>query len=783
MRNGDFSQLTDSSGNLIPIIDPLSGLQFPNNAIPASRINSVSANIINQLYPLPNTGSPNSTVRNYTTLAHQFRDSSAFFARFDQKLSGNNTANFGFTRRTQSARFDTSASGRSKVPGEYYAVQDQTADGFSLADVHIFGPRLLNEMRISYDRFVQPSGTDVKGQEVLKQLGIQGIDPGLNYTGLPGISLTGFAGIGVVYNDNTFIENRISFINNVSFQTSRHAFKFGVNYIRFQDNTSGVTGSAFGDYNFTGRFTRGTLASGGSAIADLLLGYPDTTARFTPRATVAARNYVLGAYVQDDFRISPRLTLNVGVRYDFEGAPYDANDLYYNFDPKTGGIVLPSTKALQSISSLFNPAIPRELASDVGLPSRLLRPDRNNFNPRIGLAFRPFADATTAIRAGYGLYSVGKVGSANRGSGSVLLQTSGPFALTESFTNTQASGAAPLLSFPSPFLATGTASSSYSISATNPNLRDGYMQQWNISVEREFLQTAFRLSYIGSKSTNLPYARNIALPPPSTVPFTNARYVYNGFSGISYLDQGANATYNAMQAEFTHPTGHGLYLHGGWTWANDMTDSDPGIGLTGTATNPYDRSYDRGRGDYVPRHRFQFDWAYELPFGRGKPLLTSTPRVVNQIVGGWVLSGYWRVQSGQPYTPSYSGTDPSGTGVFSGRPDRIGSGTLANPTQYRWFDTSAFVVPPSNVGRYGTSGRNILEAPATHAFLAGIHKYFALAERLKLRVSGYFYDPFNQHDWGPPSTNITASDAGVLGTPYPFGMFARTIQFGARLEF
>ena len=821
MRTGDFSHLTDGSGNLIPIYDPLTRLPFVGNIIPANRINAVSQNIEN-LYPLPNRGTnPDNYIQNQgggikDAIGHQYYKFNNFFMRFDQKLSNRDTFNFSYKLNRQSAVFDTGASGFAKVVGLYYAVQQQNVPAYAFAETHVFSPTVVNEARFAFDRFLQPSGTDVNGQDVLKLLGITGIDPSLNFTGAPNIQPAGFAGIGEVYTPNIFLEHRFSYLDNLTWQKGKHTIKAGANYTRLPETITGSGGNPFGSYSFSGRITQSATGTGGFAWADLLLGFPDSTTRFTPRPTTTPFNYFFGAYLQDDWKVTPRLTINFGVRYDLEGSPVDRAGLFYSFDPKTGALVFPNAYAMNHVSPLFNTAIPLELATAAGLPSNLIPVDKNNFAPRLGFAFRPFNDATTVIRAAYGIYTTGKLGNALNGAAGSYLNTGGPFALSESFTNiVPAGGGQPTLSFPSPFLGVGqgAAASSYSAGFTYGNYHDPYMQQWNISVEREFHKTAFRLSYVGDKSSNLLWGRNINQVPASTIPFDisgcgvagprpnpTCRRNYYGFSSVSMNDGGGNDVYHSFQAEFTRPIAQGFQVHGGYVWASQITDVQESNYLGVVGSDPYNRAYNRGRDNMVPTNRFQFDWTWILPFGRGQRLLSSAHGIVNQLVGGWVFSGYANYMSGTPFSVTYSGvSDPSGTGQFGGRADRVGLGRLSNPTQNNWFDPTAFVTPPCGtpdpvnypgvgcmpIGRFGNSGRNILYGPTSNfnygrTEFFGIHKNFPIyKDRLNLRVSAYMTNPLNRNYLTAPDAGL--NDGAALGSQTRYGN--RTIGIGSKLEF
>jgi hypothetical protein len=612
---------------------------------------------------------------------------------------------------------------------------------------------------------------------------------------MPDILTTGFTAVFQRWNHAILTANRFSYLNNLTHFRGRHTVKAGVNYYHLPNTVGGTTGNAFGTFNFTGRFTRGTLGTAGNSWADLLLGHPDSTTRITPRDTTRPFNFAVGAYIQDDWKPTPRLTLNFGLRYDLEGAPRDRNGLYYSFNPKTGAIVLPDEFAKSKVSPLFNRSIPLELASQAGYPAHLVPTDKNNFVPRVGFAFRPFNNAKTVVRAGYAVFTSGKLANMQRDASSAQLQTGGPFSLSETFQNTQPGGGTvgqPALSFPNPFLAAGQgrAASSYGISFLTPDYRDAYMQQWNFTVEQEVVNTAIRLSYVGSKGTNLLWSRNINLVQPSRIPFNisgcevpgprpgpTCRRNYYGFTSIDMFDGGGNDQYNAAQVEFTRPFARGLQFGGGWIWASKITDADVATRAVGVVgVDPYSRSYNRGPENVVPRHQFKY-----------------------QVVGGWALSVLGRTVSGTLFSVTYSGTDPSGTGTFTGRADRIASGRISNQSLTNWFDPSAFVAPPCGpadpnfpgvacmpIGRYGNSGRNILNGPqpggarneGVNEFLSVFKNFPIRGERVSFRFFTYIWNPLNRHF---VNLNTNISDAQNVGKVTFNGI--RTIQLGAKLMF
>jgi len=806
MRSGDFSAFRTPSGDLIPIIDPLTGNPFPGNIIPANRINPVSLKVVD-LIQLPNRGAPENAFQNWVGQETGKDFQTRFVLRLDHKVSGKDTVNFIYKRYLYGGR-------RDPLFGSAGYIEEQLAKSYTVTHTHVFNPSTVNEFRFSFDNLRQARLLGTNGQEFVKRFGIQGIDSSLDFTGMPNIG----PWVRQRWSHQITTSDRFYYQDNLTHYTGKHTIKAGANYYRLPQKIEGTADNAFGTYNFTGRFTRGTLATAGSDFADLLLGYPDSTTRFIPRATILPFNFAVGAYVQDDWKITPRVTLNFGLRYDLEGAPRDRNGLYHSFNPKTGAIVLPDDFAKSKVSPLFNKLIPLETASQAGYPAHLVPTDKNNFVPRLGLAFRPFNNAKTVIRAGYGIFTSGKLADMQTGASAYQLNTGGPFALSETFQNTQPGGRTvgpPTLSFPNPFLAVGqgSAPSSYAITFLNPDYRDAYMQQWNVTFEQEVLNTAVRLSYVGSKGTNLLWSRNINLLRPSTIPWNisgcgtlgprpgpTCRRNYYGFTSVEMVDGGGNDSYNSMQLEFNRPFARGLQFAGGWLWQRKLTDADASPRVGGgilAGLDPYDRRYGRGAEDAVPQHQFKLDFTWEAPVGRGKRFLSSAPSVLNHIVGGWSMSFVGRYTYGVPYNPTYNGgSDPSGNGIFSGRADRIASGKVSNFSESNWFDPSAFVRPPCGpadptypgvcmpIGRYGSSGRNILghnqavRNEGVHEMMSVFKNFPIVGERVNLRLVTYFWNPFNKQY---PGVNTNISDAQNVGKVGYSGI--RTVMLGAKLMF
>ena len=426
-----------------------------------------------------------------------------------------------------------------------------------------------------------------------------------------------------------------------------------------------------------------------------------------------------------------------------QGPYYDKMGRIFGFDPKNGSLVVPDN-GVPYISPLFPKNISIETATQAGYPDRsLVRFPKHNIYPRIGLAYKLTADGKTAIRAGYGIYGntiYGALISSSRG---------GPFAGSETFFNAITNGT-PLLSFPNPFISgVGQVGGLQDVAGFNPNIRTPYTQQWNITLEKQIHTVGISIAYIGAHSVDLLYQRNLNQPPPGTQPFGG--YLNPNFNTITWTENGASQSYNSLQVSAVKNLGQNLTFSTGWTWARDLTDSpdDDWIYADNPIQNQYDRRSERGNNTFTPIQRYYADVVYSLPFGAHQHFGSSMSRAADAVLGGWRLSSVVTLQTGQFFTPSFDGFDPSNTNTQGGRPDRIAGVSLVPPgggSITNWFNVAAFKVPgcpdanpictnPASIGRFGNAGVNILQGPPMKNVDLALTKNFRLYERLAMQLA------------------------------------------------
>ncbi len=778
MRAGDFSNYKSSLGVMIPIKDPTTGDVFANNQIPTSRLYAGSQNYLNAYYPLPNVETTTFS-NNYYGLDSIGRNIGwRWDARIDHSINQKN--NFFF--RVNQFQNPDSATSTFRGTGDNLSAFHMFA--FQVSDTHTFAPNLLNEFRWGVTGTGNHARTGVNAASTIKMLGITGISEKLypaDRMTLPDISISGVGNL-TVYGHSDDQAHVWDFYDNVTFVRGRHSLKFGTAFNR--NSKTSLSWPRPGGFNFTGKYS-------GFGLSDFLLGIPYTANNPYPRAELGdtdLRYWALSFYAQDDIKLTPRLTINAGLRWDATFPAQETHGLYYNVDPLTGNLIMPSQATIDRIVPSFPSRafgnVKVVTAEQAGYPSTLRNTDFNNFGPRLGIAWRPWGDKFV-VRTAYGVYY-------DHISNSTVTD-SAPWGGSAVYTNAITDGV-PTWKWPTAFPTSGAYySSTVGVNGVNPNLKNPYVQQWNFTLERQAGNYLLRAQYVGSKATNLAWVHDVNTPYPSTTPFSTSRRRYQQYVDMIYRDQGGNNTYNALNMAVERRFRSGFTLNSNYSFQKDLTDSYEAGEITalrsgyGVYNGNFFRSKWKGNETHVPRHRFTSSWLYELPVGRGKKFASGIPGILDRFVGGWTWTGIANIESGFWMTPYYSsGPDTTGTNWTAGVPDRIVDGVLSNsglhPKQF-FLDPKAFVIPAANIGRFGSSGTNFLEEPSWWTCSMSMMKVIPVKEQVRLEIEAQVDNVFNHGYWwhGAFSGGLNMSNPATFGTMTGSYRGSRTFAFNTRL--
>jgi Carboxypeptidase regulatory-like domain/TonB dependent receptor-like, beta-barrel len=772
-RSGDFSGLST------PVIDPLTGQAFPGNRIPSNRLNATAVAIQNRFYPLPNFGNTSilQNQNNRQSLSMEANTQFYWTLRGDHRFTASDSIMARYTK--QDFAIDDFLSLLPTIEQGHVTRKNHAA---TVSYTHLFSPTILNEFRWGIATNDLPIFPPINGPEFVSELGLVGLAPSL--PDVPGILNVSFAGLGlqtIAFTNNFRSPGAANYLqtfqDHVSISRGRHNMRGGVNYTRIVFENYGADANLFGNLTFSNRFT-------GFPYADFLLGLPSTAQRSFPPLRQDRLRHQYDFFFTDDFKVSPNLTLNLGVRYEYHPGWTEKTGYLSMFDINSRSIVV-KDGSLSKVSPLF----PKDYvnvveASSLGFPGdTLIRTDRNNFAPRVGLAYRPWGN-NTVIRGGFGVYFDVVPREAT--------MVGVPFVVNEQPFNNPATN--PTVILPRVFPEAGGPASVSLPTAVNPNLQIPYSMQYSLTVEHLRWDTGFRVSYIGTNTRQGEYGFNYNAPLPDGQLYINKPRAFPQYPDITYITNGAGHQFHGFTVEVERRMAKGLQFQSSWVWARDIGDLERGQLLE----NPYDRRRERSVAPDIPTHRFTTNWIYQLPFGKGRPFLNNAHPILNAVVGGWDVSGIYSYYSGQFLTVLWTGPDPTGTAFTSTasrpivtiRADQLRDGNLPGDQRSvtRWFDATAFGAPP--VGRFGSSAKGVIKGPHVNVWHMGLFKSFYLSETIRLRWELTATNFFNHPNYSNPATNISqASSVGVIsgvggvnGASTGDQPFARNFRMGLRLE-
>lgn len=636
--------------------------------------------------------------------------------------------------------------------------------------------RVVNELRLGIsDQRILTTG-NIEARDIIAKIGVPVPDPPLGHN-TPGFTINGFQGTSSTAN-SVSRSRTLQLLDNLSWTSGRHTLKFGGDVRKLSAYFSNVfSSSRAGAYVFNGSVTNSLI---GQPYAAFLLGIPDRTSVSTVAiADSNGHSTHYAAYVQDDWKATPRLTINYGMRWEFHPPFTDAlsniavmlPDMYSVIRGVTvhGGVAVPDA-GLAIVNPDFRESIaptPILSASQAGIPQSLHTSQKTSFAPRIGFAWRPFADGKTVIRGGYGKFIETMLGTLTGAGWGV------PFSNVAQYTNTIVNGQ-PTLTMPYPFPAklAVPGSQSFSLSAV-VDYKDPYVQQWNFTIERDLgFSTGLRISYDGNHGTNLGYSKDLNQVPANTVGYAVAKQgaPYPLWAKITQDAVGARSNYNALTIAGNKRMSRGLQFSTSYTFARNLSNGqgyNPTAFATqggGGVTDPFNIDLDYGNVSFTRRHRLLTTFLYELPFGRRGAILSKANGLLDQIIGGWQLSGVMLFQTGSFMTVVAPGADPAGNNFpnlqNSGRADAVSGVPLYLPSQSiaQWLNPAAFAIPANNIGRPGNSSVGSTVGPGTQAVSLSLFKSFRINETVSFQLGAAASNFLNHPNYITPS-NLN------LGTP------------------
>jgi hypothetical protein len=744
-RAGDFSDLLPKD---IQIIDPLTGQPFPDNVIPPDRIDPIARRILSEFVPLPNRpGETENWRQSDTAVIH----SDQFIARLDYNPSRKDQV---FGRYILEDFSNVSA----KVfPTDGFS-KDGRGQNLTLGWTHIAGNRLVNELKLGHNRFVQDElVARAFKRNAVSELGMEGLcTEAPACWGLPQIGVTGFLGFGEhgqgqAESGPRGWRNKIYELSDtVSYVRGAHHLRFGGRVQRLMDDFPEVIWPR-GVFSFDGRFTNpGGQASADTSMADFLLGLPRASMRSIDLFAPDFRSWAFFPWLQDDWRITRDLTLNLGLRYELNGRPVSRTDTISTVDFSGDEATL----------------VTAQDRGQFGYPRSLIEQDRNNVAPRIGLAWNPAT--RLVVRGGYGVFYQKE--SANTW---VDLAINPPFIRQTSriLEASEVSGFELRRAF------AGIEGIPLLVFAIDRNWRDAYVQQWHLNVQvQPTTDWVLQVGYVGNAGTSLPrtYDINQAVPGPGSV---QSRRPFANFGTINMFDSQGESSYHGLELQAQRRYSGSLGLLAAYTLSRCLDDTrGTFIGEAGAGfQNARDLRADKGLCNQDVRQRLTASVVYDLPFGPGRALGGGATGLTRHLIGGWRVTGIVTLRSGYPFTVFALG-DRANVGSGQIRANLVGDPAAESPTLERFFNTAAFANP---AGTFGDLGRNTMIGPSFKNVDFSVIKAFDQWGTRGLELRAEFFNLFNHPNFGIPGSVVGSPTFGRLTSAFP----GRDIQLGVKFLF
>ncbi|MBV8818275.1 MAG: TonB-dependent receptor, partial [Acidobacteriaceae bacterium] len=800
-RNGDLSALLNRHDNTtgaqlpsIQIFDPFTGTPFPGNIIPADRIQPAAKALIAFWPQAQRVNSDPLSGINYIGTGNIKVDDDQKFVRIDHELTSKDRL-FGHYVIDDISYTNLNASNPHL---NYFVVgRNQSAAG---QWVHIFSPQLVNEFRFGYmrsvDNTLNPRSNTTFSLDAIGLTGFHVLNDNnrpftARETGVPPVNIQNFLGLGDVDGGNGFdFNNQWQWSDNVSMNRGSHNFKTGVDITRIA-LFRGAANVARGDLNFNGDIA-------GNAFAAFLLGVPSQTDSPEGLPLTDSRQTRYGVYFEDDWKTTRKLTLNLGLRWEYNTSAVDVDGLWRSLDFRHTENGLP----------VLLPAIRTK-------NYQFYDPEKTLFMPRLGFAYR--ATDKWVLRGGGGIfYNVHQLNNYT------ILNLNPPLSGSSSFVNTPVNGVlkpgTPMYTYQNPF---GTLNTTSIINANtlNPDNFEPRIMQWSLDLQRRLpFDSVLTVGYVGNHGVHIDNTVELNNPDPAPNTASTAQqrrpyqYVVDGPGGpvrpisrIRWLDSGGLSWYHGLEVNWLKRFSRGLQFNVAYTYSKAEGTGygrNESFGATnnGSYQNPRDRAADKSVYPFDVTHNAVINFIYEIPGFK-----TSWARF---ILGGWQANGIWTIRTGFPFTVMQTNT----LNTFNSpvRPDRIGSGKLANPTVNLWFNPNDFQIVTCNVSyllntcHYGNSGNGILRGPGFNNLDFGLSKNFRITERINVQFRAEAFNIANHPNFNTPNATLTAAPGfyptqnattGAIGA-YPSQITTqgpgsitslispmRVIQFGLKFRF
>jgi hypothetical protein len=742
-RSGDFSNLKSAINDPAATISDGNGgyikSAFPGNIIPVNRISQPSSLLMKDV-PLPETsGAANNYVASPINISnrdqwdsradHNFSNSDRFFVRYSYYTL--HAVNPGPLPSPIIGSTNFQQSGN-----------DQSGHQGVVGETHLFGQTVVNEFRAGYNRVsnsLHPFLTD----NLFGQYGFGFVPPAPGLTGLPSISINGYSNLG----EATFLpdakgSDTLQVNDGFSWNRGVHFFRAGGEF-RWVRSRYHIWGNARPSFTFNGTFT-------GNSFADFLLGDPNTAVLSSVLVGDIRYRYY-GGYANDDWKVTPKLTVNLGLRYEYWTPAYERHDLTANFIVGPNKLIYANNNVAPSTPAAYAMDIPPDVD-----PRGLQQPQRNNWAPRAGLAYQ--IAARTVFRTGGGVF----YGEQDAAGVSSRPEYNPPFRVGYNYTS---DGIHPTLTFATGFPANAVDPTQLNVGTTTFNAWDPAMAQpviyhWNAGIEQQIGNFLVDGNYVGTKGSHLSVPYNINADYPGGTS-TAARRPYQGFSDINYLDSMGNSAYEALQLRVQRRYSNGISLLASYTWSKSI---DLGSGsLIGdlTVRNRSEVGWERAASASSVPQRMVASFTYAVPVGRGRRFKTAN-KLLAGIASDWQVNGILTIRDGHPFTVTQN-VSSANTGAARPNWDPFVHTAGFHPTIDDWFDPAQFTSPTQY--NFSNEGRDILCGPGAVNLDASIFRRFVisrLGEGKQAQLRFETFNTLNHPQFGQPNTNISTAGAGTI---------------------